>query len=355
MNCIAMYPYNQESKIILQFRHLLNNYEIVSVITHRMQNARKKILEEMYCGDDLNEAFKYADALLLCDNVERIGHSGYENVVQYALQTHKQIIFKLSLKAIVEKFSSENVDNVFLNNLVSHSLKHHSKKYKISIPIISVMGLGENCDKFKVELGLWDGLKNRGYNVMLFGSNNLCRLFGVEVYPDFLFDEGISFCEKVIRFNHYLYEKICLGKPDIIILGCPGGIMEINEFEYNYFGETALIIANSVKCDVGIVCSYMYPSYSADLFKKINKFCYYRLNCEKNYFCVSAQEFRTDFEKCQIQYLFMEEYMDKKVQELLLKDENLLDLQIYNTWDLKSIETLMDTIVDDLSSNIDAI
>lgn len=85
-------------------------------------------------------------------------------------------------------------------------------------------------------------------------------------------------------------------KPDIIILGIPGGIMPINKYLHNYFGEFTYMVCNALKVDIGILCSYYAQNIDSGYVSEIERLCAYRYNIPQVNFYISENKMKTDSE-----------------------------------------------------------
>ena len=125
-------------------------------------------------------------------------------------------------------------------------------KKEIDIPVISVMGLGENCDKFQLQVKIKKVIEKQGYRVLALCSNVLGGFLGMENLPGFLYSKFMSYPEKIIALNHWIHTKVKQQEYDVILVGCPGGVSEFEKYETNYFGELPLIISNALDVDIGL-------------------------------------------------------------------------------------------------------
>lgn len=134
-------------------------------------------------------------------------------------------------------------------------LSLNSYLYMINVPTVLILGAGEQTDKFDIQLNLRDYFISKGYSVLQYGSKDYSAFLGFLPLPDFMFD-AIGFEKKVLSLNSYLYTQISDQKPDVLILGVPGGIQRASIKEPRYFGELAYVISNSVNPDVCIMSLY---------------------------------------------------------------------------------------------------
>ena len=99
---------------------------------------------------------------------------------------------------------------------------------EIETPVLTVLGLGENCDKFNIQIKTKYIIEKQGYKVLSIFSNPLGAFLDGEILPGFLYSKSLSFPEKIKMFNFWIYDLQEKYKPDIIVIGCPSGIAELD-------------------------------------------------------------------------------------------------------------------------------
>lgn len=313
MKKVILFPENNECKIMKNAIEKLDTYKVLY---------------------DVNDSS--ADIIVFCDNIQNISWDIYKEKIKWAEKCNMQIILSESI------YEHLNIDiaNYILPKENLPDVKNTNLFYEIPVPVILVMGQGKNCDKFSVQLDLVECFKTYGYKINLLSSNSLSQFFHYDKLPNFLYNEKISFEKKIIMFNHFLYEYVKNNTPDVLVIGCAGGIMEINEFEKNHFSEIPLIISSSVKADIGILCLYSYPYIPEMYFEKMKLLTQYKYDTEVDYLCISNQEYRSNSETQEIDYLFLKENND------INQYKNLKN--VYGT-DNKSIESITENIIKQLS------
>ena len=70
------------------------------------------------------------------------------------------------------------------------------------------MGLGENCDKFQLQVKIKKVIEKQGYRVLALCSNVLGGFLGMENLPGFLYSKFMSYPEKIIALNHWIHTKV---------------------------------------------------------------------------------------------------------------------------------------------------
>jgi peptide maturation system protein (TIGR04066 family) len=126
-----------------------------------------------------------------------------------------------------------------------------------------IAGAGENCNKFELELLIANKLKEIGYKVSIVTSRSHVNCLGVHSFPTFMFQSLKDENEKIIAYNNYIKYLSEIDKPDIFVLGVPGGILPITRRQPEHFGIFAFEVFNSVKPDYMI-----FNLYNADVERK---------------------------------------------------------------------------------------
>ena len=129
----------------------------------------------------------------------------------------------------------------------------------IEIPIVMIAGAGENCNKFELELLIANKLKEIGYKVSVVTSRSYVNCLGVHSFPTFMFQS----LKDESAYNNYIKYLSEMDKPDIFVLGVPGGILPITRRQPEHFGVSAFEVFNSVKPDYMI-----FNLYNADVERK---------------------------------------------------------------------------------------
>lgn len=183
--------------------------------------------------------------------------------------------------------------------------------------IVFVAGMGEKCNKFEVQMFLNSYLRNLNYKICLVSSRTNAELFGIHSFPEFMLQHDLDETSKIINFNHYVKSLEESEKPDIIIVGVPGGIMPVSERHSEHFGIWAFEIFNAVQCDALVFCVH-YNDYTDQYFNELQKLCQYRFHTNIDEFVISNYAydgFSLETEG-QIKYLsFTNEEIDKAISK----------------------------------------
>lgn len=308
MSKIMIYPYNPLVDYFEEYAEMIQDYEkVVLVLMSGVKRLKKK--SEVYeVINDWKDGIEQSDTILLIEGLS--DKEKYQEIVKYSLKAEKKILAEAKV--------IEFLDRDF-RSLVSAI--HESKEYEtsgseilheIDIPIISIMAMGENTAKLRLELAAKEQFENEGFKVLLYGSNPLSTLFGAEVMPDFMF-ENISLTNKILALNKQIYSDIQEKKPDIVIIGCAGGIMPYNRYIHNYFGEIPLAVSKAIPIDINLIISYFLEEKDLDgrYLTQIETFCKENFECGNNLFTMSNVHINFNREKLQAEYMIL----DKKLTE----------------------------------------
>ena len=275
---------------------------------------RKKIKTLVYPFDDECEAFlefhswmEYIDIiaegielLWIVESTNKITLNEFEKRLIFLTKDIKNILVSRKLSAEefdkleeIAKINSVKIieEKDIIGTLSEQSFEESGEGYAlkdIEIPIVMIAGAGENCNKFELELLIANKLKEIGYKVSIVTSRSHVNCLGVHSFPlkpkginpfkrliennnfglqgikyTFMFQSLKDENEKIIAYNNYIKYLSEIDKPDIFVLGVPGGILPITRRQPEHFGIFAFEVFNSVKPDYMI-----FNLYNADVERK---------------------------------------------------------------------------------------
>lgn len=146
---------------------------------------------------------------------------------------------------------------------------------KIDIPVITISGIGPYVGKFEVGLYLKNSFQNAGYNVLYISPRREGKLFGIHIFPEYMYDKNLDYTAKVFEFNSHVNSLVREEKPDIVLIGVPGEMMELSEKHKMNFGILASAVFNAIKPDVSILNMYN-MQYTDEFLEEQKKYCKYR-------------------------------------------------------------------------------
>lgn len=350
MKTLTIFPYNSEVLSILQFRNMLDGYQVAAVLSfneHAAQLQKCNRETGIFCTTNIEEALAKSDEVLLANNFHDYSLKKYYDVFETAKKSNKRVIMsKVLWHQMFPEIEPDSHVQLLGNQ---HNIVHKNKLSRlleIPVPIVTVMGIGENCNKLECQLLLKTAFEKRGYDAYSISSNDLGHLFAMGTYPDFMVRADLSFPEKVLQLNHYMYDLCEEHQPDVILLGLSSGIAPLTEYDHNYFSETLLVAASALKIDVGILCHYYLENYEEMPFEKTREFVLAKYAIPIEAFFMSRQRASYNGEFKKMDYLFLEDEFIKK--------NTRFDTQfpIASSADPIQTEKVFNTIITKLENNL---
>ncbi|MDF2843137.1 MAG: peptide maturation system protein family [Herbinix sp.] len=222
-----------------------------------------------------------------------------------------------------------------------------SKLLSISVPVIVVAGIGDRCDKFSIQVKLGNFFSEQGYRVLNLGTKDFSQLFGIEALPKFLFDT-MDNGMKIRQFNSYLYNRMMEDNPEVVIIGVPGGIMQVNAYEFGEFGELAFIISNAIKSDISILSLYS-QELNQDFLDHLINLCRYKLNFHVDYINIANTDLLILPEEKECQYTTVP---STHIINNVIKTLNYEEAFLFNALDNISMKGACNKILSELEENI---
>lgn len=301
---LLVFPFNYSNYLLATKKELITEYDVTAFVCTNNSpfcNQDAGIFVNRETGIVISDAFiekiKIVDSILLTSGLDEAFADIYIEKIQIAQRAGKEILVtKVVLELIKEK-------NISLDGILCIDADELNEKidvnelHEINTPIVTITGAGENCEKFDLQLSVRKVFMEENYRIFQVGSKEYSTVFGIHNFPEFIFSKTLSLPQKVMAFNSWIFKKVLEEKPDIIILGIPGGIMPLNNKIFNYFGEVGLIVSRALKIDVNILSLYFYDDIDTDFLENYKFFCKYSLNMPTNYFNISSNYFKYDEER----------------------------------------------------------
>ena len=166
MEKLVVFPLNNDTEILIKGLKENKLYQVVAVSSYIEDRSRLELLQKkssIYCSTEFEECLTRADAIVFSENTMGYSYDGYQKRVQMALDSGKKIYAGL---ALLDKIQIDR-DKVCIlqESELSDEVVSPNKK-EIDIPVISVMGLGENCDKFQLQVKIKKVIEKQGYRVL---------------------------------------------------------------------------------------------------------------------------------------------------------------------------------------------
>lgn len=351
MEKLMIFPWNNDAQVLIDNREKCNKFEIVALSSYLEDEKTLKVMNDTYnilCSSDFELCLKRADSVLFIENTMGHENLGYEQRIKTSLKAKKNVyisaVFLKKLQLCIEDDHLHLLQEDIMEEWQEHL-------YHINIPIISVMGVGENTGKFDVQAKIRKMVEKQGYKVLCVCSNILGKFIDMEVMPGFLYSDNISLPHKIQMFNSWLYQMYKSQNADLILLGCPGGILEFDEYESNFYGEISSVVSHAVSIDNSMLTLYRNSSQDDESIQQLQTFCHAKYNTDITCFIVARQIFKVNDERKRIEYYCFEkpEVMDK----LKIYEEKQWRLALIE--EEKRINYQVNQILDELKNNIYAI
>lgn len=337
MKKLLVYPFNKETCPLVRYRKMLREYELVAAVPEKGYGWEGKDVCELDGGEptgfvlseSLSREMERCDAVFL--NVYNQKYSEVE-ASEY--------------KSIVQGFSKELLTpTTDIITETGEELQPDTKLKAITVPVIMVMGLGENCQKFDIQLGLRDTFIKAGYKVLQFGTKSYSSLFGFDAIPK---APEVPLWKKVYLYNKLFWGKCESEKPDVIVIGVPGGVMPISSVFHEMFGETALSLAFAARPDISLL-SYYFTLPTQKYFDLHKKFMRFRFCAGNLFFHASNTNHILDNDMGRQSYLTLK---SEAVLEKLSQHDKSLSSQLFNSLIQQSSVEAYRNVVQKLQSNI---
>lgn len=298
MKKLMVFPLNDDVNILVRNIALSNEYEVVAVCSFQEDLKKLSMLQletSILCSTDFKLCMHNADIVLFADDIEDRSKTAYTERVKIALEEEKDIYVSSKFHNWIGNM--EIYQNVHIIEEMNGICQHKSEKLKeIPIPVVSVMGMGENCSKFELQIKMKHYIETFGYKVLSICSNPLGQFLNMCILPPFLFSYNYSLKRKIEAFNEWIYELIDKEKYDLILLGYPGGILPLNELENNFYSEIALVLSNAVISDIGILSVYSSFDQREESMKTLSSLCLKKFNTYVEDFIIGSKYYKTEYE-----------------------------------------------------------
>ncbi len=303
---ILVFPYDIQFTPILRHPVLLKNYSIRGLVSFEGWGFTGKDAAAADGGwplhmpvyssfDEVPESY---DSIFF---VEPAQHVDIENMLVprmlEAVQMGKNIINTLPLSESQETMLKEQCakHGVYFKDLrgtgnrMRFTPVRSEALLSIETPVVFVLGTTQRTNKLETQFSLLEQWSSMGYKVSLIGSRGYGDFLDVHAFPDFMLEGGLTETEKIIMFNRCLREIEASEKPDVIIIGIPGGVAVLNQQITNHFGICAYEVAQAVRPDA-VVLNTFYEQYTAEYFERVSLLVKYRLGFDIDCYIISNSQ-----------------------------------------------------------------
>ncbi len=264
----TIYPFDRDSVFFLRHNNLCSEYHFVHIVTLSGWGLSGKDASETDDGpvigikieEDFENALMDCDTVLFVepDTTIDIHQIIYSKLIK-AANEQKNIICAFPLKENEKKNiaclckQKNKMFRYLMDEQKKYSLLSKERIEEIITPVIFVGGIAERTNKYEIQLSLRENIIKAGYKVAQVGTHNDCELMGFHSFPQFMFQKEFYEWEKISLFNHFIKSIEVNEKPDIILIGIPGGTLKMGQKFPNKCGILAYEIAQAVQPDVMIL------------------------------------------------------------------------------------------------------
>ena len=348
MKKMLVYPGSSETEVFIRYKSLLNGIERVVLAgpkgwtSPEHWNLSPPLLS-------FEEALPQCDSVLFLETEPKIQETSYESKMREALQAKKTVYLGGSPEFLSRTSIPQNMVTRIGHEIFDYqpAIKEVAPVFEIPVPIIYVLGFGPNTGKFDVQLELRAFFLKNGYSVSQIGSNIISTFFGFPSLPSIFEDSRLSIRQRMVSFNRYVYKKYTEEKPDLMIIGIPGGIFPLNSVIFEEMGEKAFLACQAVRPDLAVLCSYAHP-LNQDYINEMIQICKYRLNSDLRYFAVSATGISILPDTQESEYVF---YSSEIVEKEFLAQKQYDAVGVYNIMQSEDMRAMCDAILLELKNN----
>lgn len=357
-----IYPFDIEAAPLLRHNKLINNLNFTHVISLNGWGFSGK---DASCADngpyigmtvdsDFDKALESCDTVFFSNSSTKIdlNTSIYPKIIK-AAENFKNIICTIQLEnEILDKVSHIcNKNNTLFEYFTNTSSEVNSpgveEIYKINTPIIFVAGTCERTHKFEIQLNLRENIEKMGYKISQIGTRHYCELMGFHSFPKFMYSKYITESEKVTLFNYYIKNIEAKEKPDVIIIGVPGGTMPFNNEFTNKFGILAYEISQAVRPDA-VILSTLYQNYESNFYQLISNS--YKHKFGYNIDCCNIANAAVNVSGSQLERVLQYNTMDWKFINEKKKAYYNQDIPVYNILDADDAKSMSDFLINNLAA-----
>ncbi|WP_162300606.1 TIGR04066 family peptide maturation system protein [Anaerosacchariphilus polymeriproducens] len=358
MKNLVVYPYNHDVEILLKYKEWLMDYHITGAVSFKehsliMEKLQKK--HKFMESQNLKSVLDFAQILYLCDPMGEYISEQYSFAIEEAVKNKKEILLS---RALFNKLNDQLLKKnrlrpecILKNDYIMKNVYNTNRLLELPIPVIAIAGLGEKCSKFETQILVNQVVSEMGYRPLTFSTNILGSLFGMYSLPDMLFGKEFSYQEKIIQFNHYVYDICKSQNPDVIIIGYPSGVMPLGEHYYNYFGEIPSIMSYAVPSDIGILNLYYAENMEEEYLKNLQNYCMQKYSFPVEAFCVAAQRVEYSPADKVFEFYFLgDEFLEKHYPQI---DQN--SLRMINITDICGAKQVIESLIQLLEQNVNSL
>lgn len=358
MRKIALYPYDVSNLHLLLHRAMIDisDEDIIECVSpggwgYENEDAGYKvgINTGILVKSDLNSLINKIDVLIITESVLPLPGTELIEKIENVLDNGKRVtVFRKMDEDCEKQLIEKSHVNRNLEVYAGNPLKPYTDIEmadtgidEIPAPIVLVLGAGERCCKFDVQLELRKALLEHGYVLTQIGSKNYCESFGFHSFPDFMSEHSeYTEREKIIGFNKYVKMLYMQEKPDVVIIGVPGGVFPFDDYFNNNFGIINFYVSNAIAPDY-VIFNALYVDALSEYLKAVKRRLHDKYGYETDQVFISNYALNYAVSKSD-QILT---YLTCKTSSLIERTKGLDTYNIYDRSSKKnSIHKLIDTL-----------
>lgn len=300
MENIMIYPYNKQYKPYVVYQELMTGFMITELVSPKgwgiTGDKIKTKQSELIVTDSFEKALRSCSVVwFVKDDHITLPTNILEEKINQAILHGKKIIYTrysdnetyLRVKTIIPPNQLITLNTNQFNETNYEKIRQKRRWYDNNIPVLFVLGVSENTDKFEVQVSLRSNLIKKGYKVASVTSRRDSDILNMHPIPDFMFSTSDDEVEKILKYRWFIKQLELEEEPDLIIIGIPGGAIPYDRNRHNNFGIMAFEISNAVDCDYAILCSSA-AHYDDDYFENISCGINEKLNVPIKYHHIAA-------------------------------------------------------------------
>lgn len=349
---LLVFPANKDVNAFARYGDMVKEFNNIAFVVPRKMDAGFVDFASLDGGpatqkcitDDFDRELRTSDAVLFLENAKSMSAKFILNKFQAALSSGKRVY---------AEYIPHGVDSKAITVLSGSSVPadfstDHGRDnvYEIPVPVVFILGSGPNTHKFLVQVALRKFFIDSGYAISQVGTKCFSNFFGFPSIPSWTYQSGMTEREKIIALNRFFYNQYVQDKPEVMLIGVPGGFMPMNPMKYEDMGIFAYLISQAVTPDAAVFCSYA-MDFTDEYVKWQKNVCKYKLNAPIRHVIISNTSMNISLEtrKC--------EYITKAFSSI----DNLMvppnkDIEFFYSLDKESLNQLGKSLLNLLISNL---
>ena len=299
-------------------------------------------------SNDFDRALDKADAVLFADGPIPLPEKYLLGKIAQALDAKKRVVLEKIPEGLAGKLPLDRVEILQEDDPVSVTKPQMQDPEirTIPVPVVFVLGTGPHTNKLEVQTALGKHFRERGYAVSQVASRNLGNFLGYHTVPESLFSQAATTKDRIILLNRYFHKIYLRDKPEVMVIGLPGGIMPVNPIRFDELGEKAYLISQAVTPDAAVLCTYTFE-FNQEYVKEMQAICQYRLGTAVKHLVVSGTGMGLSSETSQTEY--------SMVPGSLIQEKcsfSFSGISCHYALDPQDLERLGESVLQELTENL---